>query len=162
MTPAPAVVVGIGSELRHDDGVGPAVARLVGVAVPGAAIKVHAAADPTELLDAWEGARLAVVVDATRSGATPGTVRVLELGDGAGGADAGRVGGGVSGTHAIGFGATLALARALGRAPARVVVVAVEGAEFGAGVGLSPAVAAAVPEAASRVLEIVEGVTACA
>ena len=146
---AEVVVAGIGNDLRGDDGVGPAVARRVARHGPPPRVAVCALDDPLELLWAWEGCHLAVVVDATCSGAAPGTVRVIDLGR------AGVTGrSGVQSTHALGVASVLALARALGRAPRRVVLVAVEGAEFGPGRGLSPAVAAAVAEAAARVVEV--------
>jgi hydrogenase maturation protease len=49
-----------------------------------------------------------------------------------------------SSTHAIGIADTIELARALGRLPSRVLVYGVEGADFGTGHGLTPAVEAAV------------------
>ena len=151
------VVAGIGNELRGDDGVGRAVARRVAGGGLPANVAVRVVDDPLDLLWAWEGCRLAVVVDATCSGTTPGTVRVVDLGStevtGASG---------VHSTHALGVASVLALARALGRAPGRVVLVAVEGAEFGPGRGLSPAGAAAVDEAAARVVEVGVGARPCA
>ena len=155
--PPDVLVAGIGNELRGDDGGGRAVAHRVARGGAPATVAVRALDDPLELLWAWEGCRLAVVLDATCSGVAPGTVRVVDLG-------AAEVAGGpaVHSTHALGVGSVLALAGALGRAPGRVVLVAVEGAEFGPGRGLSPAVAAAVDEAAARVVEVGLGARPCA
>jgi hydrogenase maturation protease len=50
-----------------------------------------------------------------------------------------------------------ALARALDRLPGRLVVLAVEGADFGAGTGLSAPVAAAVDGVVRRVPTQVQG-----
>ena len=65
-------------------------------------------------------------------------------------------------THGISLAGVLRLARAVGRAPARVVVVGIEGDDFGKGTGLSPAVHAAVPVAVGKVLELIEEPQACA
>lgn len=161
----PVVVASLGSVDRRDDGVGPAVVDGVAARVP-AARAVGPLADPLDLLGVWDGARLAVVVDAVRSGEVPGTVRQVELaggipvaGEWSGGRD--RLTGTTS-THGIGLSGVLRLARAVGRAPERVVVVGIEGERFSHGDWLSPAVAAAVPEAVRLVVELVEEVGRCA
>jgi len=69
---------------------------------------------------------------------------------------------GVTSTHGIGVAGVLRLARALDRAPRRVVVVGIEGEDFGRGTGLSPAVVAAVPAAVRRIVDLIEEVQACA
>ena len=152
MSPAgdgPTVVVaGFGTEYRRDDGVGVAVAaRLAGR--PGVE-DIGPVADPLDLLGRWDDADLAVVVDALRSGAAPGTLRTIELPSGLP-----EKGSGATSTHGIGLAGVVRLARAVGRAPGRVVVVGVEGADFGQGTGLSPQVEAAVPAAVDAVLRII-------
>ena len=143
------VVAGFGTEYRRDDGVGAAVAaRLAGR--PGIT-DIGPVADPLDLLGRWDDADLAVVVDALRSGAAPGTLRTVELPDGAPAPAA------ATSTHGIGLAGVVRLARAVGRAPGRVVVVGIEGADFGQGTGLTPAVSAAVPDAVTEVLRIIAG-----
>ena len=93
-----------------------------------------------------------MVVDATRSGTPPGTVRVFDLDADVAGAPGPTA---PASTHGIGVVGVLRLARAVGTAPARVLAVGIEGVDFGQGVGLSPAVARAVPVAARRVLELI-------
>jgi hydrogenase maturation protease len=152
------VVIGIGNRWRSDDGVGPAVA---------AAVRRHRFGDGTvdvleldgdaaRLVDAWAGADLAVVVDAVRSGAPAGTVRryagdPVEMPAGAAPAS----------SHGLGLREAIGLGRAVGRMPERFVVIAVEGATFADGTGLSPAVGAAVPRAARLVIDEV-GARRCA
>ena len=59
-----AAVIGIGNPYRRDDGIGPAlVAALERLRPPGVSLTV-ADGEPSQLLDAWSGAPLAVVVDA--------------------------------------------------------------------------------------------------
>ncbi len=167
---AHVVVAGIGSEHRRDDGVGPTVARLATVAAtddPGrrGAVDVGPLGEPLDLLGRWDGADLAVVVDATCSGLPAGTVHEVRLAvadpgtsppDRGAPPPVGRRPPGATSTHGIGLVGVLQLARAVGSAPRRVVVVAVEGADFGDGVGFTPAVAAAVPVAVERVRSLIE------
>lgn len=158
---APLVVVaGLGSEYRRDDGAGLLVAARA-VEEAGVGRDIGPMTDPLDLLGVWDGAGLAVVVDAVRSGAAPGTVHVVELTDGAGGgvpADRSAT----TTTHGIGLASVLRLARAVGNAPDRVVVVGVEGEDFGRGTGLSPAVGAALPAAVRRVVDLISEIRTCA
>ncbi|WP_374228259.1 hydrogenase maturation protease [Streptacidiphilus sp. ASG 303] len=82
---AEVVVIGVGSEFRRDDGVGCAVVRrLDGRLGEGAALELSDG-DPGRLIALWEGAGLAVVVDAAHAHpGRPGRVHRLET---AGGAD---------------------------------------------------------------------------
>jgi hydrogenase maturation protease len=149
------VVVGMGSEYRRDDGAGPAVAVQVARRADGVA-DLGPIADPLDLLGLWDDADLAVVVDAVHSGAEPGTVQLIEIGTGPDGGSHGEPSS-VSSTHGIGLAGVLRLARAVDRAPKRVVVVGIEGEDFGQGAGLSPAVVRAVPRAAYQVLQLIDG-----
>ena len=167
---ARVVVAGIGSEYRSDDGAGPFVARRVAELV-GEAVDIGPLGEPLDLLGRWDGAELAILVDATCSGAAPGSVAVHDLdalvvpqavmGSGredlaaavaASGSGASAVRTEAS-THGIGLAAALAIARVAGCAPRRVVVVGIEGREFGFGVDMSPDVVAALPGAVRSVLE---------
>jgi len=147
------VVVGMGSEYRRDDGVGLAVADRVAQAVDGVSA-VGPLSDPLDLLGLWDGADLAVVVDAVQSGAAPGTVQLIELDITSGRGAAGDPSGTTS-THGIGVAGVFRLARAVGSAPKRVVVVGIEGQDFSQGTGLSPAVDRAVEHAARHVAELI-------
>ena len=62
----PAVVIGIGNEFRRDDGAGSAVIGQLRGRVPCVRLVVTDG-EPTRLIDAWTGAALAVVVDASGS-----------------------------------------------------------------------------------------------
>lgn len=138
------VVAGLGNDFRRDDGAGPAVARLVAASV--GALDVGPVAEPLDLLGRWDGAELAVLIDATRSGQPAGTVSVVDL-DAAGSETP-------ASTHALGLARVVRLAEVLCSGPRRVVVVGIEGAEFSDGSGLSDAVAAALPSAAAKVVAL--------
>jgi hydrogenase maturation protease len=149
---ATALVVGLGSVDRGDDGVGPTVADLVAAAVGGFDdVRVVVHEDPTALVDLMAGHSAVVLVDAARSGAPPGTVTVHRLGPDSP-ALAARTDPGAAGTHGLGLAGALELARVLDRLPPRVSVVGIEAAGFEHGADLSPAVAGAVPDAVAAVL----------
>lgn len=134
------VVIGVGNALRGDDAAGVAVAeRLHGLACEE---------EPSRLMEAWEGADAAVLVDTVVSGEPAGTIHRFDASDTPLPAHALR-----SSTHAIGLAETIELARALGRLPKSVVVYGIEAASFDAGAPLSPDVAAAVTELAERIEE---------
>jgi hydrogenase maturation protease len=126
-------VIGVGNPWRRDDGAGPAVARAAGGV---------STSDPARLLELWDGAAHVVLVDACMSGAPPGTIH-----RGAAGAPSRP-----ASTHGFGVPDAIALARTLGRLPARLDVYAIEGADFGHGDALTPAVAAAVATLADELM----------
>lgn len=95
---------------------------------PGAGLVAHLA-----------GADRAILVDAMRSGAAPGTIRRLADTD----IDATA---GLLSSHGFGLAEALALARALGAAPRRLIVFGVELSRARPGDEMSPAVRAAIPE----------------
>jgi hydrogenase maturation protease len=148
-----ALVVGLGSPDRGDDAVGGEVARAVAaLALPQVEVVEHE--DPTDLIELWSGRDPVVVIDAVCSDAAPGTLHILETGDGrdplapSAWARTGR-----GGTHAFGLAAAIDLARVLRRLPRRLVLVGVEAEGFEHGAPLSPAVAAGVPSAVRAVVE---------
>ncbi|MQS17144.1 hydrogenase maturation protease [Streptomyces kaniharaensis] len=151
------VVIGVGNEYRHDDGV--AVAVLAELAAEGLATDRLTLCDgePTRLMELWEGADLAVVVDAVHSHpGEPGRIHQVTvdadhlLADPLADDDA------AVGTHGLGLGHAVALAAALAKLPRELLIVAVEGADFSIGEGLSPAVADAVPRAVAEVRRAVD------
>ena len=168
MSPRRVVVAGIGNLMRHDDAVGPLVARRVAerfegaagadAASPGKDLDVAFASplgEPLELLGKWDGADLAVVVDAVRSGAPAGTVTLDWLGPGGLEAVAGDRRS--PSTHGLGVADVFRLASTLGQAPARVALVGVEGADFSFGEGLSAPVAAGLREAVELAIAVSSG-----
>ncbi|MFI6494418.1 hydrogenase maturation protease [Streptomyces sp. NPDC050564] len=163
------VVIGVGNEFRHDDGVGWAViARLkehsIGRSSPGSPLRSSSGdpfppgtvletcdGDPGRLLGLWENADLAIVLDAGHAHPPhPGRVHRLAL-------DGTRpVQVGTTSSHGLGLGEAVELSRVLGRLPGRLVVYAVEGADGTLGTGLSAPVAAQVNALARSVVEEIE------
>jgi hydrogenase maturation protease len=140
-------VIGIGNPLRGDDAVGLLVARRVRELADAGVEVIELEGEPARLIDAWEGARLAVLVDAVSSGAPEGTVMRFDAG-----ADALPASVSASSTHALGLGDAIEIARALDRLPERLIVFGIEGSGYVAGSEPSPAAAAAIQPAAEAVL----------
>lgn len=150
------LVVGLGTPERHDDGVGLVVVEALRAVAP-AAVAIHLLPrQALELLTLWEGRRQVWVVDAVHSGAPPGTCHRLQ--PAAQHWPAHWQGGS---THGLGLAEGIALAEILGMLPNRLVVYGIEGADFGLGEGLSPEVAAAVPQVVSRLQAELEEVMRC-
>lgn len=160
MSPLDVVVAGLGSAYRGDDAVGPLVAELF-ASVNCGVRDVGPLEEPLDLLGRFDGADLAIVIDAVRSGAPIGTVRVVDV-DLAYSHDDSLAVPAVTSTHGIGLVGVLRLARAVGRAPRRLVLVAVEGEAFELGSAMSVAVSAAVPEALRAVTTLIERNEQCA
>jgi len=131
-------VIGVGNELRGDDAVGLVVARALAAELDGG-VRVHECeGEPVSIISAWEGCDRAIVVDATQSAATPGTIRRIAAHAGPLPASLSR-----SSSHLLGVADAIELARALGRLPARTIVYGIEGAAFATGTEISEPVAAA-------------------
>lgn len=147
------VVIGVGNALRGDDAAGLAVAETIRSSAPhGVAVRV-CEEEPTRLIDAFGDADVAFLVDAVSTGAPAGTVHRFDASEGPVPSLELR-----SSTHALGIGDALELARALGRLPRRTIVFGVEGRDFVARDGMTPAVAEGVARASATLLE---EVTAC-
>ena len=72
------LIIGMGNAYRCDDGAGlAATAELNRLGLSEAEI-LQACGDGTALIDAWQGYKHVVLVDATFSGATPGTIHRIE------------------------------------------------------------------------------------
>jgi hydrogenase maturation protease len=141
------VVIGVGNTYRRDDGIGPEIlARLAGLAADSVRL-VLSDGEPARMIEAWTGASLAVVVDAVQADPpVPGRLHRIVL-DRADAPPARPVS-----SHGLGLGEAIGLARALDRMPDRLVIHAVEAADCGHGIGLTPAVAAAADALTSAVL----------
>ncbi|MGD0197415.1 MAG: hydrogenase maturation protease [Solirubrobacteraceae bacterium] len=139
------LVIGVGNRYRSDDGAGLEVARRL---QGSDAFDVRESeGEPVALLDVWDGAPAAILVDAVSSGATPGTIHRIDASDQPLPAEIG----GAPSTHAVGLGEAIELGRALGRLPRKLIVYGIEGERFNAGEELSPRVAAAIESLVQQV-----------
>jgi hydrogenase maturation protease len=145
-------VIGVGNDFRRDDAAGLEVARRVRAAAPAGVQVVEHDGEPAGLLEAWDGADVAYVVDAVRGTDGPGAVHRVEVGS-----DPLLHREPRDSTHALSLGEAVALGRVLGRLPGRLVLVGVEGGDFAAGQGLGREVAAAVEAVADEIVREVGG-----
>ena len=151
MTTSRILVAGIGNIFLGDDGFGPEVMRHAQQRLAGPRIELvdygirgmHLAYD---LLD---GCEALVLIDAIPSRGAPGTVHVFEADHESLTAAAGL------NAHAMDPGAVFASLNALGGTPPYTVVIGCEAANVDEGIGLSPEVAAALPEAVRALEDVI-------
>jgi hydrogenase maturation protease len=147
------VIIGVGNELRHDDAVGPVVVQRLRDhpdAMPagddGDVVLATSDGEAAALLDLWDGADLAVVVDAVCAQPPhPGRVHRLTVHRPPG--ERARA----ASSHGMDLGDAVELGRALDRLPHRLVLYAIEAADVTTGLGLSPAVAASAGRVADEI-----------
>jgi hydrogenase maturation protease len=147
------VIIGVGNEYRSDDGAGIAVARRLRTLFPTGVTILEESGEGAALIEAWQGATWVMLVDAVRSGASPGTIHRLD-------ARAAPLPMGFFhySTHAFSVTEAVELARSLDQLPAHLVVYGIEGANFAAGVELSPEVERAVEAVVGRLAKEVRAV----
>jgi hydrogenase maturation protease len=135
------LVLGLGNLLLRDDGLG--LRLLEALAAEGLPAEfLDGGTQGLALLSHLAGRRTLIILDAVALGAPPGTVHVLQ-------------GDSISAHHAViahGSNALelLAAARLIGDLPPSVTIFGIEPECISTGIGLSPAVEAAIPEALSR------------
>lgn len=144
------LIIGIGNEYRSDDAVGLVVARRLKEILADSAIVLEQGGDGAALMEAWRGAETVIIIDATLSGAAPGTIRQFDAST----QPIPKISFRCS-THAFSLAEAIELARALGELPRLLVVYGIEGENFAAGLGLSPEVEKAADEVARQLLAVV-------
>jgi hydrogenase maturation protease len=136
-------VIGVGNDLRGDDAAGLVVLRQL----EDVDATLHTCeGEPVAMLDLWEGFDRVVVVDAMQSGAEPGTVRTIDVGDERLPPELSR-----ASSHLLGVADAIELARSLDRLPPSLTIYAIEGERYDAGAELSSTVARAASEVAAEI-----------
>jgi hydrogenase maturation protease len=141
-------IIGLGNVMRGDDAAGLLAARRLRQVVDDRVGVIEAEMAGVDLVELMKGARLAILIDAARSGQRPGTVHRLD-------ASAGPVGVGMfpSSSHALGISEALELARVMGVLPETVIVYGIEVENTEAGHPLSPPVANALNVVVGRIVQ---------
>lgn len=137
------VVIGMGSPERGDDRAGLEVADRV----TGLEVHRHRTGG-YEMIHLWDGADEVILVDAARSGVSPGTIHRID-------ASTRPVPQGIlpASTHSAGVAETVEMARHLGRLPSRVMIYGIEVGEVAPGSAMTPEVQRAV----GQVVKEIEG-----
>lgn len=148
------LVIGVGNVHRRDDAVGLVLARRLRTIVDQKAKVQEASGEGAGLLEAWAGAQAVIVLDAVCSGAPPGTVFRFD-------ASVHPIPARffTYSSHAFSVAEAVELARVLGRLPRALVLHGVEGSDFGAGEGLSPAVEVAMSAVIAAVKQDIVALT---
>ncbi|MEJ5250747.1 MAG: hydrogenase maturation protease [Chthonomonadetes bacterium] len=141
------LLIGIGNVYRRDDGVGIVAVRRARPLLPPSVEVLEWTGDLMTLLEIWQGSRC-VVVDALRSGGTPGEILRMEAHR-----EPLPVEGRFSCTHSIGLEEVIALAHVLNKLPLELIVYGIEGDDFGEGEGLSLEVEKAVDDVVRYILQ---------
>jgi hydrogenase maturation protein HypF len=139
-------IIGIGSPFG-DDAAGLEIARMLAKSPPPDCEVIAADRPGAALVDLLEGASAAILIDAVRSCAPPGTIHEFTF-DELGGCAVRFVS-----SHDLGVATTIQLARKLGRAPSvgRIIGIEIAPADTTRLCGLSPKTREAVGRAAERV-----------
>jgi len=149
---SPVLVMGVGNMLRGDDGFGVAVLDEVGTRnLPGNVDLLDAGTSIIDLMEELNGRRKVVVIDAVRGGQSPGTLYRFSPEDVAAEvvpADS---------LHQVGLLETLRLAELVDCRPEQVVIIGAQPEDTSLKIGLTEAVAAAVPRAAEMVMAEISG-----
>jgi hydrogenase maturation protease len=147
--PAPVLVAGIGSVLMGDDAIGPYALALLGASyrLPDEVELLDAGTPGLDLVTHLSGRRAAILLDAVRAAAPPGTVRTYARDEILASAAGLR-----SRQHEPALRDALLSLALSGEAPEDVVLVGVVPRDVRTGTGLSPVVRAAAPRAAAEVV----------
>ncbi len=145
---ANTLVIGLGSDLRGDDGVGLVIARKLHDQVPPGIEVIEHLGDGLSLIPAWHGWESVIIVDAAKSGAAPGTIHRFD-------ALSAPLQTQLSNTtsHAFGLAEAIELAQQLDQLPESLVIYGIEGKSFDLGTKLSAEVEQSAEEVVRRLLQ---------
>lgn len=149
--PERLIVVGIGNPDRGDDSAGILVARALAGRLPPGTTVIESTGDVAGLVTILERSLSAVFIDATQSGAEPGTVHRFDAVEEPLPAECFRCS-----THTLGLAEAVELARSIGPLPRKLYVYGIEGGNFSTGASLSDGVRAAIDTAACMIHDLVE------
>lgn len=144
---AKTIVIGIGNAWRNDDVAGLLVVRALSLReLPDVTVAETTRVD-TDLIDLWQDAGRAILVDAVVSGAAPGTVHCFDLS-----CDSLPETHVFCSTHALGLVTIVELARVLDRLPLELWVFGVEACNFTHGPVAGAAVLRGVDECVATIV----------
>jgi hydrogenase maturation protease len=141
-------IIGLGNFMRGDDAIGLLVARRIRQEVGDRVEVIEAEMAGVDIVELMKGARVAILIDAARSGQSPGIIHRLD-------ASSGPIGVQMfpHSSHALGLSEALELARVMGVLPETVIVYGVEAGNTESGQPLSPPVADALDDVVDRIVQ---------
>ncbi|MFA4902652.1 MAG: hydrogenase maturation protease [Desulfobaccales bacterium] len=145
-------VIGVGNAWRGDDAAGLMIAQRLRKENFAYAEIAESPGTGTTLADAWQGAPRVIVVDAVVAGGPPGAIYRFDAHDPAATFPVASP----ASSHGWGVAEAVALGRLFQELPPVLIIYGIEGQNFALGDGLSPAVAAAIPEAARRIAQEIQ------
>jgi hydrogenase maturation protease len=141
------LLVGIGNEYRSDDGAGIVTARTVREKKIPAVFVKEEFGEGTSLMDAWQGFRNIIMVDAVSSGAEPGKIFRINAKKENIPADLFH-----NSTHKFGIAEAVRLAKVMNALPDTLMIYGIEGKDFSAGTELSSGVQEAVKKVVKQIV----------
>jgi len=155
--PRPLLVIGLGSVLRRDDGVGVHLVRALARENWPPSVRIVEAGTPgLALVDFLEGAGRVVLIDACELGSAPGTVRIFSPEEVRARSEDAPLS-----VHQADVLGALRLARAVGL-EVPVTLVGVQPGSLEPGTELSPHLAAALPEVLTRIRNLLRSLLSAA
>jgi hydrogenase maturation protease len=148
----PIKLIGVGNTFRGDDAAGLLVVRGLQKEIPPPVEITECPGTGSAIADAWQNADRVILVDAVVAGGAPGAIYRFD-------AHALQATLPVShspSSHGWGLSEALALGKVFQNLPPVLIIYGIEGENFGLGEGLSPAVAAALPEVARRITQEIQ------
>ncbi len=147
----PMLIVGVGNILRKDDGFADAVLEILEAKeLPPHIELFDAGTSAIDLMDVFNGRRKLIVLDAVRGGQAPGTLYRFSPDEVENGALP------MNSLHQVGLLETLKLGELVDCKPQETVVIGVQPADTGLGIGLSPEVQGAVEKAVDLVMKEID------
>ena len=149
--PLRVVIIGIGNPFCGDDGAGIVVVHGLKKQFRSEVKLIEESGDGLLLLEDWADASSVFVIDATLSGAKPGTIRMFDV-------HKDRMPSQFfpRSTHAFGLTQAIDLGRILDQLPAEFLIFGIESERCELGSQMSPRVIAAVDEVATRIRYLVK------
>jgi hydrogenase maturation protease len=142
------VIIGIGNEFRGDDGAGLVAAGILKAeGLAGVEIKQESG-EGAILLESWQGYETAIIIDAARGGATPGTIHRFEIKD----EPLPRSMFNSCSSHAFSVVEAVEMGKLLNRLPVNLIIYGIEGKSFGMGLGLSDEIQKAVENLTKQII----------
>ena len=154
--PPYTLIIGVGNEYCHDDGVGLVIAQALKRKSLNHVTIIESTGDGAELIDTWRHHEQVILIDAVASGAAPGTLHQINVGEHPLPTEFLS-----HSTHTFGVVEAIELARTLKCLPLYLLFFGIEGEDFTLGAGLSPSVEKAVPVVVNNVDKLIVSLLRC-